>query len=53
MKKVCEIIVLKGQCHDNFNPQFFHQSTLPRSLINRLELFRKWLRIRRDITLLK
>jgi hypothetical protein len=41
--------ILKGQCHEIFDPRFFHQSTPPRAPIHRLKPFRIWLRISREI----
>jgi hypothetical protein len=41
--------ILKGQCHEIFDPLFFfHQSTPYMALINGLNPFRIWLRIRRQ-----
>jgi hypothetical protein len=34
------IIILKGQCHEIFDPRFFRQSITPRPLINTLKYFR-------------
>jgi hypothetical protein len=42
-------IVLKGQCHEIFDPPFFHQSITPRPLINTLKYFRILFRIRQAI----
>jgi hypothetical protein len=43
------IWLLKGQCHDIFDPQFFfHQTFPPRTLINRLKPFLIWFHICRD-----
>jgi hypothetical protein len=39
---------LNGQCHEIFDPHFFHQSTPPRVLIHGLKPFRIRLRIRRE-----
>jgi hypothetical protein len=39
---------LKGQCHEIFDPRFFHQTIPPRALIHVLKPFRMWLRIRRE-----
>jgi hypothetical protein len=39
----------KGQCHENFNPRFFHQSTPPRSLIHGLKPFCILRQYRREI----
>jgi hypothetical protein len=43
-------ILLKGQCHEIFDPRFFRQSITPRPLINTLKYFRFLFRIRRAIT---
>jgi hypothetical protein len=40
--------VLKGQCHEIFDPRFFHQTIPPRGLIHGLKPFCTWLRIRRE-----
>jgi hypothetical protein len=40
---------LKGQSHEIFDPRFFHQPTLPRSLIITLKYFRIRFRFCRDI----
>jgi hypothetical protein len=37
------------QYHEIFDPWFFHQSIIPRSLIIILKYFRIWIRFRRDI----
>jgi hypothetical protein len=42
-------MILKGQYHEIFYPQFFHQSNPPRPLTNGLKLFCIWLSIRRDV----
>jgi hypothetical protein len=41
--------LLKGQCNEIFNPRFFSSINPPRALIHRLNPFRIWLRIRREI----
>jgi hypothetical protein len=41
--------LLKGQCHEIFDPPFFRQSITPRPLINTLKYFRILFRIRRAI----
>jgi hypothetical protein len=43
------MIILKGQCHEIFDPPFFRQSITPRPLINTLKYFRILFRIRRAI----
>jgi hypothetical protein len=42
-------ITLKGQYHEIFEPRFFHQSNLSRSLIIILKYFRIWIQFRRDV----
>jgi hypothetical protein len=42
--------LLKGQCHEIFDPRFFRQPIMPRPLINTLEYFRFLFRIPRAIT---
>jgi hypothetical protein len=39
---------LKGQCHEIFDPRFFHQTIPPRALIHGLKLSRILLRICRE-----
>jgi hypothetical protein len=41
--------LLKGQCHEIFDPRFFRQSITPRPLINTPKYFRILFRIRRAI----
>jgi hypothetical protein len=41
--------LLKGQCHEIFDPRFFPQSITPRPLINTLKYFRILFLIRRAI----
>jgi hypothetical protein len=41
--------ILKGQCHEIFDPRFFRQSITPRPLINAVKYFRILFRIRRAI----
>jgi hypothetical protein len=48
MQYVYEIIHLRGQLHEIFDPRFFHQSTSPGALIHGLRQFRIWPRIRRE-----
>jgi hypothetical protein len=43
------LLVLKGQSNEIFDPRFFHQSSLLRSLIIILKYFRIWFRFRRNI----
>ena len=45
---VC-VLQLKGQCHEIFTPHFFHESTTPGPLMNRLKQFREIFRFRGDI----
>jgi hypothetical protein len=40
--------LLKGQCHEIFNPWFFNQTIPPRALIHGLKPFQIWLRIRHE-----
>jgi hypothetical protein len=40
---------LKGQSHEIFDPQFFHQSISLRPLVNALKYFCIWFRFRGDI----
>jgi hypothetical protein len=40
--------ILKGQCHEIFDPRFFHHLITPRPLINTLKYFRFLFRIRRS-----
>jgi hypothetical protein len=40
--------MLKGQCHEIFNPRFIHQTTPPRALIHGLKPICIWLRYRRE-----
>jgi hypothetical protein len=42
------ITILKGQCHEIFDPRFFHQTITPRALIHGLKPFCIWLRFRRE-----
>jgi hypothetical protein len=44
------LVLLKGQCHEIFDPWFFRQSITPRPLIYTLKYFRFLFRIRRAIT---
>jgi hypothetical protein len=39
------VILLKGQCHEIFDPRFFSSNNPPRALIHGLKPFRIWLRI--------
>jgi hypothetical protein len=43
------VLLLKGQCHDIFEPRFFSQTIPARAMIHGKRPFRIWLRIRRDI----
>jgi hypothetical protein len=42
-------VMLKGQCHEIFDPRFFRQSIIPRPQINNLKYFRIMFRIHRYI----
>jgi hypothetical protein len=42
------MVLLKGQCHEIFDPWFFHQTIPPRALIHSLKPFCIWLRFRRE-----
>jgi hypothetical protein len=48
LEETC-IKLLKGQCHEIFDPRFFRQSIIPRPQINTLKYFRILFRIHRDI----
>jgi hypothetical protein len=47
-RKSRAIVPLKGQCHQIFEPRFFHQTIPPRALIHGPKPFCIWLRIRRE-----
>jgi hypothetical protein len=48
-----QIIFLKGQCHEIFDPRFFRQTIPSRPLIKRLKQLGIWFRIRWDIPVSK
>jgi hypothetical protein len=48
-----EKLGLKGQCHEVFDPQFFHQSIHPGPLIKGLKPFQIYIRIHEDIHIFK
>jgi hypothetical protein len=45
----CIRVILKGQCHEIFDPRFFSSNNPSRPLINTLNYFRFLFRIRREI----
>jgi hypothetical protein len=48
--KISYFYYLNGQCHEIFDPQFFHQTIPPRALIHGLKSFCIWLRFRHFMT---
>jgi hypothetical protein len=46
-------LLLKGQCHEIFDPRFFRPTIPLGPLVHRLKLFRKCIRVCEDIRLQK